>query len=219
MGHIFIYSDSASLISFESDCFHGLWTRIYKYAPPSLNYRLPRSLILCDSTPTSKVFQHSQKYWVNSSFEIGSPLMRILSRTSCKCGELRKKVHLSWSHKRVCTCTPIWINVHLVGNSLSVVIHYKAENNFRFTKGFSHLTQWFPQWTSLMSSRYESQAHSRNQIFRIQYTTQVFKHPVNISSVRKLENCFDRKSDNITVATVLTTVNLFTLESRLHAKW
>ena len=30
-------SDSASLISFEIDCFHGLWTRIYEYWP--LNYR------------------------------------------------------------------------------------------------------------------------------------------------------------------------------------
>ena len=33
-GHIFIYSCSAQLISFEIDCFHGLWTRIYEYVPP-----------------------------------------------------------------------------------------------------------------------------------------------------------------------------------------
>jgi hypothetical protein len=32
--HIHIYSCSALLISFEIDCFYGLRTRIYEYAPP-----------------------------------------------------------------------------------------------------------------------------------------------------------------------------------------
>jgi hypothetical protein len=38
-GQIFIYSFSASFISFESDCFYSLWTWIYEYLPPP-NYRL-----------------------------------------------------------------------------------------------------------------------------------------------------------------------------------
>ena len=33
-GLIFIYSGSAQLISFERNCFYGLWTRIYEYQPP-----------------------------------------------------------------------------------------------------------------------------------------------------------------------------------------
>ena len=33
-GMIFIYSYSAQLISFEIDCFYGVWTRIYEYQPP-----------------------------------------------------------------------------------------------------------------------------------------------------------------------------------------
>ena len=33
-GHIFIYSCSAQLVSFEIDCFYGLRTRIYEYVPP-----------------------------------------------------------------------------------------------------------------------------------------------------------------------------------------
>ena len=33
-GHIFIYSCSAQLLSFEIDCFYGLRTRIYEYVPP-----------------------------------------------------------------------------------------------------------------------------------------------------------------------------------------
>ncbi len=32
-GHIFIYSCSAQLVSFEIDCFYGLQTRIYEYVP------------------------------------------------------------------------------------------------------------------------------------------------------------------------------------------
>jgi hypothetical protein len=31
---LFIYSCSVLLISFEIDCFYGLWTRIYEYSPP-----------------------------------------------------------------------------------------------------------------------------------------------------------------------------------------
>ena len=38
-GHIFIYSCSAQLVSFEIDCFYGLRTRIYEYVPPPPNYR------------------------------------------------------------------------------------------------------------------------------------------------------------------------------------
>ena len=37
-GVIFIYSCSALLISFEIDCFYGVWMRIYEYLPP--NYRV-----------------------------------------------------------------------------------------------------------------------------------------------------------------------------------
>ena len=33
-GHIFIYSCSAQLVSFEIDCFHGLRTRIHECVPP-----------------------------------------------------------------------------------------------------------------------------------------------------------------------------------------
>ena len=33
-GLIFIYLRSAQLISFEIDCFYGVWTRIYEYQPP-----------------------------------------------------------------------------------------------------------------------------------------------------------------------------------------
>ena len=33
-GLIFIYSGSAQLVSFEINCFYGLWTRIYEYQPP-----------------------------------------------------------------------------------------------------------------------------------------------------------------------------------------
>ena len=36
-GLIFIYSGSAQLISFEINCFYGLWTRIYEYQPPQLS--------------------------------------------------------------------------------------------------------------------------------------------------------------------------------------
>ena len=35
-GHIFICSCSAYLISFEIDCFDGLCTRMYEYAPPPM---------------------------------------------------------------------------------------------------------------------------------------------------------------------------------------
>jgi hypothetical protein len=35
---LFIYSCSALLISFESDCFYSMWTWIYEYAPPPPNY-------------------------------------------------------------------------------------------------------------------------------------------------------------------------------------
>ena len=38
-GHIFIYSCSAQLVSFEIDCFYGLLTRIHKYVPPPPNYQ------------------------------------------------------------------------------------------------------------------------------------------------------------------------------------
>ena len=37
MGLVFKYSCSALLISFEIDCFQGLWTRVNEYEPP--NYR------------------------------------------------------------------------------------------------------------------------------------------------------------------------------------
>jgi hypothetical protein len=36
-GQIFIYSCSAQLISFETDCFYSLRTRIYEYLPPQLS--------------------------------------------------------------------------------------------------------------------------------------------------------------------------------------
>ena len=34
--HIHVFADSASLISFEIDCFHVVRTRIYEYEPPQL---------------------------------------------------------------------------------------------------------------------------------------------------------------------------------------
>ena len=52
-GHIFIYSCSAQLISFEIDCFHGLWTRIYEYVPPP-NYRV------CYATASNECNLHNR---------------------------------------------------------------------------------------------------------------------------------------------------------------
>ena len=51
-GQIFIYSCSASFISFESDCFYSLWTWIYEYLPSQLStfqrpWNCAPDIILC----------------------------------------------------------------------------------------------------------------------------------------------------------------------------